>query len=281
MPEFEGFYDDMPFAVYAAAPALNGTALMHMRRSPMKYRHELDNPSPATPAMMLGTATHRLILEPNKVGDFAVWGEAEDQKVRRGGVWEAFKAAHAGRQIVTVDERDAMVGMAVAARKNLPIRKYADAKGKTEVSMFWREGGRRFKGRVDKIVTAGGPCIFDLKTTRDCHSWRFGGQAYALGYHCKMALYWRGYKTITGDDCRLRLGAIESKAPHESTVFRITPDVLLQGLEDLDALIKKVDECEQLNAWPAEHEEETDLLLPSWVAGASEDLSEFAMETEA
>jgi hypothetical protein len=174
-----------------------------------------------------------------------------------------------------------MVGMAIAARKNLPILKYANAKGKTEVSMFWSEGGRRFKGRVDKIITAGGPCIFDLKTTRDCHSFNFGKQAYGLGYHIKMALYWRGYKAITGDDCKMKLGAIESKAPHESTVFRITSDVLLQGLEELDTLIRRVDECEQLDAWPAEHEEETDLMLPAWVAqGNEQNLDEFALAEE-
>ena len=75
-----GFYYQMPFEEYAAVPALNGSSLLHLRRSPMKYKHELDNPTPPSPAMILGTATHRLILEPDRVGDFAVWGLLEGRR---------------------------------------------------------------------------------------------------------------------------------------------------------------------------------------------------------
>lgn len=270
-----GFYHDLPFDDYVAIPALNGSSLIHLRRSPMKYRHELDNPTPPTPAMILGTATHRLILEPEKVGDFAVWDQ-ETQARRFGKAWDAFKAENADRQIVTATERDQIVGMAVGARRNLPIMKYANAKGRTEVSMFWTDpvSGREFKGRVDKILD--GDVIFDLKTTRDCHSHGFSGQAYALGYHIKMALYWNGYKALTGKEPKMRLGAIDSKAPHESAVYRVTKDVLLQGFEELDELLRTLTECESTGNWPPAHEEETDLLLPAWLGQNQDSLEEFA-----
>ena len=276
-----GFYEGMDFDGYAGIDALNGSSIVHMRRSPMFYKFMRDNPQPPTPAMVLGTATHRMILEPDRVNDFAVWGEQDDQKVRRGGVWEAFKAAHADRMIVTAAERDAMIGMAVGARKNIPIQKYANAKGKCEVSMFWTDpvSGRSFKGRVDKILP--NHTIFDLKTTRDCQSFKFGAQSYALGYHIKMALYWNGYKTITGHEPHLKLGAIESKAPHESAVYRVTKDVILQGLEELDVLLKTLAECEKTDTWPAAEEEETDLLLPTWATTQNdEDLILEGLETE-
>ena len=280
MAELFGFYENMDFEAYQAVPALNGSALVHMRRSPMKYRHEMDNPTPPSPAMILGSATHRMILEPDRVGDFAVWGEREEEKVRRGGVWDAFKAANAGKMIVTASERDAMVGMAVGARRNLPIMKYANEKGRCEVSMFWKDEstGRRYKGRVDKIIEHG-HIVFDLKTTRDCSSYRFGAQSYALGYHIKMAMYWSGYRAITGHEPKMRLGAIESKAPHESAVYRLTKDVIVQGLEEWQMLEARLAECEKTNNWPAAEEEETDLILPAWASEkADQDLSEFAME---
>jgi exodeoxyribonuclease VIII len=274
-----GFYYHMPFDEYAAIPAINGSSLLHLRRSPMKYKHELDNPTPATPAMILGTATHRLILEPDRVGDFAVWGEQPDEKVRRGNVWEAFKAEHAGKMIVTKAERDQMVGMAVGARKNVPIMKYANAKGDTEVSMFWRDAnGRRWKGRVDKILK--GHVIADLKTTRDCHPRKFGSQAFSLGYHIKMAIYWDGYRTITGEAPTERLLAIDSKEPHESVVYRVTKDVIMQGLEERDELVRLLDECEKTNNWPPAYEDETDLLIPAWAVTEQDSLAEFAEETE-
>lgn len=277
MAEQNYMVERMPFEEYQAAAGLNGSSLMHLRRSPMRYQYELNHPTPPSPAMILGTATHRLILEPERVGDFAVWGEAEDQKVRNGKVWAAFQAAHFDKMIVTKKERDDMVGMATGARKNLPIRKYADGKGRCEVSMFWTDlvSKRRFKGRVDKILDAG-DVIFDLKTTRDCHPRRFGAQSYALGYHIKMALYWNGYKAVTGREPKMRLGAIDSKAPYESATYRITKDVILQGLQELDELLATLRGCEDADFWPAAHDEETDLLLPAWLGMEQNDLMEFA-----
>jgi hypothetical protein len=239
----------------------------------------LDNPQPPTPAMILGTATHRMILEPERAGDLAVWGEGEGENVRRGKVWDSFQATHADKLIVTKAERDAMVGMAVAARKYAPIYKYAAAKGKTEVVMVWRDpaSGRLFKGRADKLCKPG-HAIFDLKTTRGCQKYKFGAQAYQLGYHIKMAMYWSGYQAITGEDPKLILGAIESKAPHESAVYRVTTDVILQGLEDLGALLTKLAACEESGCWPAAEPEEIELSLPSYAyPQESDDLSDLEL----
>lgn len=260
-----GFVEGMSYADYAKVDALNGSKIVHMRRSAMKYRHELDNPSPPSPAMLLGTAIHRLILEPSLIGEFAIWGLADGQNVRRGKVWEQFQADNEGKFIVTKTECEAMIGTAVGARKNEPIRRYAGAAGPTEVSMFWEHPHtkRRFKARLDKLIPEK-HTIFDLKSTRDCHSYKFGSQAFSLGYHIKMAIQWYGYKTLTGHEPDMKLGAIESKAPHESAVYRVTKDILLQGTEELDLLVEKLDECEKTGAWPPEQDEETDLVLPQW-----------------
>ena len=273
--------EHMPFEIYLAEEGTSGSSLLHLRRSPMSYKWELEHPSPPSPAMILGTATHRLILEPERVGDFAIWGEVEDQKVKRGSVWEAFSAAHFDKMIVTKKERDDMVGMATGARKNLPIRKYADGKGRTEVSMFWTDpgSGRRFKGRVDKILDSG-DVVFDLKTCRDCHPRMFGAQSYKLGYHIKMAMYWLGYKQITGNEPKMRIGAIDSNPPYESATYRVTKDVILQGFEELDELLKILDECEETDTWPAQYAEETDLMIPAWALTEQSDLTEFALEEE-
>lgn len=260
-----GFVEDMSYEDYASVDALNGSTIVKMRRSPMQYRHQKDNPEPPSPAMVLGTATHRLILEPDLIGEYAIWGGKEEQKVRRGRVWDEFQKDNAGKLIVTVAEVEAMIGMAIGARKNEPIRRYAGAAGPTEVSMFWEHPHtkRRFKARLDKVIPEH-HIIFDLKTTRDCHSYKFGSQSYSLGYHIKMAIQWYGYKTLTGHEPSMKLGAIESKAPHESAVYRVTKDTLLQGIEELDLLVEKLDQCEKSGVWPPEQDEETDLVLPQW-----------------
>lgn len=262
--------ENMPFEEYAAAPGLNGSAIVQMRRSPMFYKWMRENPSPATPALTLGTYTHRLILEPERRGDFAVW--TSDMGRRFGKRWDAFLAENPGASIVTESEGDSMVGMAVAARKHLPIRKYADAPGPTELSLFWTDSvtGRRMKCRLDKWIPEK-RTVADLKTARSCEKHKFAAQAFQLGYPIKMAIQWSGVKACMGVEPRLKLMVVESKQPHESAVFRITPDILLMGLEEADALIKRISECERLNHWPAELDEETDLPIPAWAATTEDD----------
>lgn len=274
-----GVYEDMPFEEYAAIDAVNGSSIVHMRRSPMYYRHMKDNPQPATPAQTLGIAVHRMILEPNRVGDLAVWGQLEEEKVRRGKVWENFQELNKGALIVTVAERDAMVGMATAARKQAPIRKYASAKGPTEVSLVWTDpvSGYRMKCRLDKWIPAT-RAIFDLKSTRSCAPHKFGAQSYQLGYHIKMAIQAEGVRHCYGVEAFPKLGAIESKAPFESAVYRVTSDIVLQGLEELDVLMKRLRECEETNNWPAEMEDESDLQLPTWATPTDDTSEAYAVE---
>lgn len=265
MSELNGFYENMPYEDYALVDALNGSSIVHMRRSPLKYRNMKDNPQEASPAMLLGTIKHRMILEPHLMEEIAVWGLKEEEKVRRGKVWDAFQAEHAGKTILTEDEYEETTGTARAALLSPLIDRYVSAPGPTEVSMFWRHPytKRRMKARLDKWIPSMN-MVVDLKATRDCTSYRFGGQSAALGYHIKMAIQSEGVEVLTGRKPDMRLAAIESKAPYEPAVYRVTKDVILQGLEEKDALIAKLDECEALNQWPPEQECETDLILPSW-----------------
>ena len=54
---------DMPEAEYRALPGLSGTGVVKLLKSPALYRESVDNPTPPTPAMALGTAFHALVLE--------------------------------------------------------------------------------------------------------------------------------------------------------------------------------------------------------------------------
>ena len=263
--EVSGFVYGMSYDDYAKVDALNGSKIVNMRRSPKYYRHMIDNPPAESDAMFLGTVTHRAILEPETVGKIAVWGTEDWMKTRNGKKWDewAKSATDEGALILTVKEYEGVLNMTTGVLNNEPIRKYAHAEGPTEVCMFWRDRGRKYKARLDKLIPAT-HTIFDLKTTRDCHSWKFGSQAYALGYHIKMALYARGYAAIMGRTPVCRIGAIDSKAPYESAVYRMTPDVLQQGVDEMVALVKLIDECEESGNWPGEYDEETDLFLPAW-----------------
>ena len=275
--ELHGFYHDMPYEEYAAVDALNASRVVPMRRSPMYYHHVLNNPQPETDAMRLGTLAHRMILEPNTVNNIAIWGREEWQKVRNGGKWDAFQRENAGKQILTAGDFDKAVSMSASALENAPIRKYAYLPGPTEVSMFWRHprSGRPMKARIDKLISET-HTIADLKTTRDSRPFRFSTQAHTLGYVVKMAHYWSGYQILTGIAPAIKLLAIESKLPCESVVFNVSRDTLLLGLEELENLIYRIEECEQSGKWPALETDEVELTLPAWACMESD--TDFAIE---
>jgi hypothetical protein len=278
----DGFVEHMPYEEYAEIDALNFSTLKPMMRSPLAYKWALDNPHEETAAMMLGTATHRMILEPNRIGEFAVWGDTEEEKVRRGKVWDAFLAVQDGKTVITANERDAMVGISTMVRKNPLAAKYLRDEGPTEVSMFWhdRTTGRAFKGRIDKLIPEK-HIMVNLKTCRSSQPRRFGAQAFQLGYYAHEALYWDGYKQLTGESAKQKIIAFESKEPWEGAVYRITPDVRLLGLEKIQELLTRLQWCEENNSWPPEMEEESDLILPSYAMESDpESLEEFSTETE-
>ena len=278
-PWKEGFVEGMPFEEYAAVDALNGSALVHLRRSPMYFKYLWEHPQPPTQSMVLGAATHQLILEPNRVGDFAVWGTLPEEKVRNGKVWNNFKDLNKDAVIVTKDERDTMVGISVAVAKSAPAAKYIRAEGQTELSMFWIDSQTkmRMKGRIDKIVEKG-HTIVDLKTTRDCRHWMFSKQAFALGYHIKAAMYASGYKTLTGHDPSFKFIAVEKNPPHECAVYHASKDLMIQGQIDLQALLIRLMECYETQEWPPEMVEESDLRLPEYAYADADELADLVYE---
>src|SRR6185312_3195230 len=87
---------DVPFAEYLAIDALHFGALKVLDLSPLHYRHHLRAPREESEAMTLGRLVHGLVLSGVAPEDVAFY----DGPVRRGKVWEAFAAEHAGKSIV-------------------------------------------------------------------------------------------------------------------------------------------------------------------------------------
>lgn len=272
-----GMYDAVDFSDYSSIDAYNGSSIVHMSRSPLHYRWAKDHPEPPTPAMILGTITHRMILEPERVGDFAVWGLKKDEKVRLGKVWDAFKLAHEGKTIITRKERDEMVQIAVAVRRNVTVLAHLKG-GRSEVSMVWKDTqmGHMCKGRMDYLCPE--PIIIDLKTTRDVRPFQFGNQAYKLGYHIKLAMYQDGYFALTGELAPVKIIAVENKPPYDCAIYSVPSDVLQQGAEDYARLMRRIRECEESGIWPGAVEGEASLSLPTYAfTETSDDLADLEL----
>jgi hypothetical protein len=154
------------------------------------------------------------------------------------------------------------------------------AVGDPEISLHWMMGMRECKGRADWLTNIDGQKVLvGLKTARDCRHMVFGSQAAKLGYHLQWAFYHDGFETITGAKPHMVEIVVESDAPHAVAVFIIPNDIIEQGREEYQALLRTLDDCEAADVWPGPVPNEEFLTLPTWAyARDDEDLSDLGLE---
>lgn len=283
VPAISAIESRIPWDDYVAIEAISITRLKELRRSPMHYLYRKSHPKDTAP-LTLGRAAHCATLEPDRfMAEHAIWTrrtESGNLGPRNGKHWEAFKAEHADKTILTEDEFIAALDIQRDVRGNADAMRYL-RKGDPEVSMRWPFFGRQCKGRVDWLTKIDKrPTLVGLKTSVDCRPILFGNQAARFGYHLQWAFYHDAYETITGVAPRMVEIVVESKAPHAVVVYTIPNEVILQGREEYTELFKLLEECERNNDWPGPVVGEQELTLPTWVYGQQpdEDLTELELE---
>jgi exodeoxyribonuclease VIII len=253
---------DMPWDEYRALDGISISSLKNMRRSPLHYMHAKVAGSPPNAAMNLGSATHVAVLEPDKFDAEHVVFTGER---RAGKEWTAFREGAGSRRIITQAEHGLAVGMQAAVRACPDAMRYLRA-GRAEVTLQWPTD---HKGRIDWLTPDG--IIVGLKTARDCRPHPFGSQSAKLGYHLQWAYYHDGYQALTGEDARVVEIVVESSPPHDVGVYVVPEDVLLQGREEYEALLKIRAECVATGRWPGAVQGEQILTLPTWAYNSSDD----------
>ena len=152
------------------------------------------NPEEPTKAMIIGSATHSAILEPNLFVD--EWGRLPEGHGSSKAVKEA-KAELAEKfapdQILKPSDYDTIVAM----RDSVLSSTVADellGSCNTEVSSYWTDSasGVRCKARIDAVPfmdSKWGSCLVDVKTTVNASAKEFQRSVFNFGYHRQAAHY--------------------------------------------------------------------------------------------
>lgn len=266
---------------YEALPGANISSLKVLRKSPLHYRHYLENGGKATRAKDLGTAAHIAVFEPERfLREFVLWDKKNDDsdktKARRGKEWEEFKAAHPSKTIIRRDEYDLAIAVKDAVRADRVAMRYL-AVGRPEVALTWQdeETGMACKGRVDWLTDAdGGPCIVDLKSCRDPTPTWFSRDCAKLDYHLQMAFYADGIEAITGKEPRIVVVSVETSPPHDVVTYIVPAEVVEVGRDAYRQLLELLRDCTAANEWPGcGGGEERTLQLPMWAMPSDDDIS--------
>ena len=223
-------------------------------------------PREETPAMRLGTLTHRFILEPETTEcAFHIKPKGMSFSTKDGKEW---RASRSNLPIISEDDADAIFGMRDAVWASAEARQFLEG-ARTEQSLFALDSwGTLRKARLD-LLPAGGNILADLKTCQTCEERELSKQVDKLGYN-RQAAY-------TLEICRLldlpfklwSIICVESSPPYDVVVWPLDQAAVAVGRRECEAAVQTVRHCEETGIWPGRAAglpplRERFLTLPSW-----------------
>ena len=247
------------FLDYCALDGVNWSRLKHLRRSPLHYRHVLDQGSEDTTSRLTGRALHTAVMEPH---DFDERYPVFDGD-RRGPAWKEFQAAHPGAEILRRVEADAVQAQAAAVRAHPAAGPMLESATHREHALRWTDPvtGIECKGLLDLV---GDGWIADLKGTGDLAL--FERLAIRDGYHLQLAWYRWGWSVAHGcPPPRALLLPVEVKSPHDVAVYELSPTLLDIATREIRGLLDMLHRCRTLDVWPGRYELPEVMEAPAWM----------------
>lgn len=280
-------FQEMSNKQYHATPAISASWLKLLAKSPYHLWHAYISKdrkeSVQTAAMMLGSLTHTLVLEPEKLdSEYVIVPEGIDKRSKDGKAF--FSEIEAGGKTpVKQADFDHCAAMADSLRSNPGFLALRQHKHENERTFFWDDEttGLYCKMRPDTVVH---PCaaypngvVTDVKTTADASPAGFGRQFFALGYHIQAAHNAIGFMQAFGtDDPPLVVfECVEKDAPHVTQCYQVPDDVLEYGFRVVAELMDTASGCFKHDTWPGYTQEVfPELSVPGWIRREMEESGE-------
>jgi hypothetical protein len=163
-------------------------------------------------------------------------------------------------------EQDATIrGMRAGTLRCKGAREFIEADGPNELSIVWvdRETGLLCKARID-MARQGWNCIGDLKTTEDASRRGFIRSIDKYGYAPQGAFYLRGRRGRRHRLRALRHHPREKSEPHAAAAYKLKPDAIAAGDEQITRLLRVRAKCEETGVWPGYSETFEDISISDW-----------------
>lgn len=262
MTDREGIVPDLDENEYHSATGeLSASGAKVLLHSPAKFHYQRTHRSEPTAAMLLGTATHSMILGAGQT--FAPYDGSRATKATKEQVAEIEAD---GKTPISRREFDLAVGMADAVMSHKIAGKLFE-EGQPEVSLFWtdEDTGVPCRGRADWLRP---DMIVDLKTARDASRGGFERAALNLGYAIQNHWYVDGFAHTLGVELPFVFVVVESDPPHNVGVYDLDDDFYEYGGDKARRAREMFRDCTAANSWPDWPDEIAiqSLTLPRWAS---------------
>lgn len=261
----------MTLAEYRSHPAVNFSTLKAILTSPAHYQAALSEPRKETPAMLIGTLVHSVILEARELPDIAaVKPDGLSLATKDGKAWKAEIAAR-NLPIISADDAGMIRGMAETVQQNPDAAAMLAVLQSRETPIIANLHGVECKGLLDAHGVSADPtygvrhCIMDLKTTDDGSEHAFARNVARYHYDMQAAMYsdllgihenlenppWFGWLVV------------EKSAPYTARVWDAS-DWIERGRDKLIRALDALQECRESGTWPHPDQGINILTRPAW-----------------
>lgn len=209
-----------------------------------------------TRAMVLGSALHCLILEPERFRDAYGLDRSKDFDRRTTAGKQGYAAwseasRDAGRTWLDRDEMALVKTQAEAiGRHRKAVKALVEVPGLNEQAITWEdaETGLPMRARMDRVLVDAG-LIVDLKTTSSSNLKEWEKSSWEYRYHAQAALYCEAARQEWGRDFGFCFVTVSSGNPVQVAV-RVPDEALLEaGRLDNRETIRRVAEMRASGSW--------------------------------
>lgn len=245
---------------HADLSAVGSSMIRSLLTSPRVYESEYvtrENKREQTPAMLLGSAIHTAILEPELFYEQYVIcpTQCSDRRTKLYKEW-LLEFGSSGQDVLTETEHDLIQRCRLSVSRNRLATRLLSTEGMIEQSIFWldKESGVSCKFRADKIA---GPFLVDIKTTSACTETEFLYSIEKYRYDVQAAHYLAGASAeFNADFDQFFFIAVETVAPFRCRVFDLTPESLAVGRDDRESALKDLSARHELGDWAEPDEQD-------------------------
>lgn len=265
-----GVHPNIPAHVYLKRKlgVVSKSALERVSQTPAHYKAYIDGVSPEKtgPALSFGRAFHCALLEPHLFeGAFTVEPEFGDcRKTDNKKARAEWRGAHAGSELLSAEDSDAIAGMVDAFRRH-PLAGRMVVDGKSELTLVWKDAatGLTCKSRSDYYVERLG-MVLDVKSTEDASKDSFAKEIVRYRYHWQDALYRAGYGALGAAVKYFMFGAVEKTPPYAVAIHTLEAEGIGRGYTHVQRHMTTLADCLAKDSWPAYPVEIQTVVLPPW-----------------
>ena len=270
-----GVYPGLSERAYDQLDAVRNSLLTKFARTPAHAREHIEAPDAPTPAMILGQAVHRAILQPDTLNQFFARSTAQEKRTKADKVaWAEVEAAHPDCHILRPGEWDHVLRMRDAVWVHPTAQRLLSGPGKVEHTLVWRDKPTDVlcKARLDRLIghyvsewdQMKWPAIVDVKTTRDASDREFSRSVRSFAYDVQAAHYLAGAEALAPCDRKWVFVCVENVPPHCVRVLELEPAGLELGQKLRRRYLNTYAECIRTDTWPGYGDQVAFIGPPHW-----------------